>query len=122
MVPLVTTGALAALLARLGLRLPRSVERLLGLAAHAAGGGGGVAGSVGLVGEAARLISSGVGGGRGRGSGGSSSSTSTFVERGRDGTMHWERRRTVESDFLGGVGGGGGGWGDGLKGIAKMFS
>lgn len=107
--PLVTTGALTALLARLGLRLPPVVERMLGLAARAGAGD-----SAGLVGEAVRLVKNGVGGG----SGGGVSRSSALVERGRDGNIQWERR-SVEKDFLGR---GGGGWGDGFKGIIKMFS
>ncbi|KXX74101.1 hypothetical protein MMYC01_208913 [Madurella mycetomatis] len=104
--PLVTTGALTALLARLGLRLPPFVERMLGLAARAGAGD-----SAGLVGEAVRLVKNGVGAG-------GVSRSSALVERGRDGNMQWERR-SVEKDFLGR---GGGGWGDGLKGIVKMLS
>lgn len=37
--PLLTGGALTALLARFGLRLPPSLERMLGLGARAMGGG-----------------------------------------------------------------------------------
>ncbi|GAB1310790.1 Prenylated rab acceptor 1 [Madurella fahalii] len=105
--PLVTTGALTALLARFGLRLPPFVERMLGVAAKAGAGD-----SAGLVGEAVRLVKNGVG------SGSNVTRSSAFVERGRDGNMQWERR-TVEKDFLGR---GAGGWGGGWKGIAKMFS
>ncbi|KAK3362266.1 hypothetical protein B0T25DRAFT_1698 [Lasiosphaeria hispida] len=101
--PLVTGGALTALLARFGLRLPPSLTRMLGLASKAATGDG-----IGLVGEAVRMASvAGVGAGI----------TKTSIERGRDGGMQWERR-SVEKDSFGG----GGGWGDGLMGIAKMFS
>ncbi|KAI0139672.1 hypothetical protein LQW54_011089 [Pestalotiopsis sp. IQ-011] len=97
--PLITGGALTALLARFGLRLPPGLERMLGIAARAGGGG-----SAGLVGEAVRMAS-GMGG-----SGGSA-----YVERGRDGGMQWERRSTssrYDDD----------GWGDGLmRGVTKMF-
>ncbi len=65
--PLVTGGALTALLARFGLRLPPAVERMLGIAARTAGGD-----SIGLVGEAVRIVSSSTssgGGGFGSGSG-----------------------------------------------------
>lgn len=93
-VPLITGGALTALLARFGLRLPPALERMLGLGARVAGGGGGL----GLVGEAVRMASSGggfdgLGGGRG-----------VKVERGRDGDLQWERKSWE----------GEGGWGGGM--------
>lgn len=110
--PLVTTGALTALLARFGLRLPKFLERMLGMAAKATTGD-----SVGLVGEAVRMASDGLGG-NSRGGGSVFNHTTAHVERGRDGNFQWERR-TVEKD---GYGRGAGGWGDGLKGLAKMFS
>lgn len=100
--PLITGGALTALLARFGLRLPAGIERLLGVAARASGGG-----SAGLVGEAVRMASGAAAGGFG----------SATVERGRDGGLQWERR-VVERDTYGH---GAGGWGDGLMGVAKMF-
>lgn len=50
--PLVTGGALTALLARFGLRMPPSIERMLGVASRAASGD-----SLGLVGEAVRMAS-----------------------------------------------------------------
>ncbi|KAG5945084.1 hypothetical protein E4U53_006759, partial [Claviceps sorghi] len=49
--PLVTTGVLSSLLARFGLRIPPSLERLLGAATRAAATGD----SLGLVGDAVRL-------------------------------------------------------------------
>ncbi|EMR70397.1 hypothetical protein MGN70_010082 [Eutypa lata] len=58
--PLITGGALTALLARFGLRLPPAVERMLGIAAKTAGGG-----SIGLMGEAVRMVSGGGGGSSG---------------------------------------------------------
>ncbi|KAL7629613.1 hypothetical protein AAE478_001135 [Parahypoxylon ruwenzoriense] len=92
--PLITGGALTALLARFGLRLPPAIERLLGVAARAGSGGG----SVGLVGEAVRMVS-----GAGASSSSSSSSSSSggshysggggYIDRGREGDFHWERRR-----------------------------
>jgi hypothetical protein len=91
LMPLITGGALTALLARFGLRLPPTIERMMGLASRAASGDG-----IGLVGEAMRMAS---GGGN------------VSIERGRDGGMQWERR-SVERDS---------GWGDGLMGVAKMF-
>lgn len=93
--PLITGGALTALLARFGLRLPPAVERMLGIAARTAGGGG----SAGLVTEAVRMVSGG---------GGSSGHSTVSVERGRDGGMRWERRR--EDGYFGGSGGGYGGY------------
>lgn len=87
--PLITGGALTALLARFGLRLPPSLERMLGLGARVAGGGGGM----GLVGEAVRMAS-GMGG----------DSRSVRVERGRDGELKWERKSWE----------GEGGWGGGM--------
>jgi hypothetical protein len=97
--PLVTGGALTALLARFGLRLPSGVERMLGIAAKATTGD-----SIGLVGEAVRMASTGLAGGSG----------SVGLERGRSGGMEWDRR-TVEREGLGGD------WGSGLMGIAKSF-
>ncbi|ORY60251.1 uncharacterized protein BCR38DRAFT_56737 [Pseudomassariella vexata] len=95
--PLITGGALTALLARFGLRLPPGIERMLGIAARTAGGGG----SMGLMGEAVRMAS---------GMGGSGSAT---IERGRDGHVQWERR-TVDQDARGG-----GGF---MSSIGRMFS
>lgn len=89
--PLVTGGALTALLARFGLRLPPAVERVLGLGARAMSGD-----AAGLVGEAMRMAG-GMGGGDGR----------VSVERGRDGAMQWERR-SYEREI-------GGGWMDTVR-------
>lgn len=50
--PLITGGALTALLARFGLRIPPTIERMLGVASKAATGN-----SSGLVGEAVRMAS-----------------------------------------------------------------
>ncbi|KAI1341445.1 hypothetical protein F5Y15DRAFT_356681 [Xylariaceae sp. FL0016] len=96
--PLITGGALTALLARFGLRLPPGIERMLGLAAKTASGD-----SIGLMGEAVRMAS---------GFGGNSN---VHVERGRDGGYQWERRSEYSDDW----GGGGGGF---LGGIGKFFS
>jgi hypothetical protein len=99
--PLVTGGALTALLARFGLRLPAGLERMLGMAAKAGTGDG-----IGLVGDAMRMASGGFGGG---------GSSRVSVERGRDGDFRWEKKH-VERDSDGG------GWGGGLMtGVAKMF-
>ncbi|KAK3329787.1 hypothetical protein B0H66DRAFT_37822 [Apodospora peruviana] len=131
--PLITGGALTALLAKFGLRLPAAVTSMMGLAGKAATGD-----SIGLVGEAVRMASGGLSGGggsgsRGGGGGGGYGHTHATIERGRDGGMQWERRKVEQDGFgLGNLGGlasvaglasgGGGGWGDGLKGITKMFS
>lgn len=114
LMPLITGGALTALLARLGLRLPPMLERALHTLARMAGAGAGagaVGESLGLVGEAVRMVSNATAGGAGV--------ARASVERGRDGGMRWERK-TLERDFEGF--GGGGEWGDGLKKVVKMFS
>lgn len=95
--PLITGGALTALLARFGLRLPPSIERMLGVAARAGSGD-----SVGLMGEAVRMA-----GGIGR-------NESISVQRARDGGYEWERRREYHSESRGG-----GGF---LNGIRDFFS
>lgn len=98
--PLITGGFLTALLARFGLRLPPGIERMIGIGAKAASGD-----SMGLVGEAVRMASGGLGGGR---------AGSVHVERGYDGGYSWEKR-SMERE-------GSGGWTDGLmSGVAKMF-
>ncbi|KAI0538271.1 hypothetical protein GGR58DRAFT_312532 [Xylaria digitata] len=95
--PLITGGALTALLARFGLRLPATIQRMMGLAAKTAGAGGGV----GLMGEAVRMAT---------GLGNNSS-----ADRGYDGGLHYEKRRTEYTDHSGG----GGGF---FNGIGKFFS
>lgn len=101
--PLVTGGALAGLLARFGLRMPPSLERMLGMASRAASGDG-----FGLVGDAVRMA--GDFGGSG---------AAAHAERGRDGGLQWERRSVYGSGPAGG--GGNDGWGGGIMGVAKMF-
>ncbi|KAI1099145.1 hypothetical protein F4804DRAFT_93908 [Jackrogersella minutella] len=96
--PLVTGGALTALLARFGLRLPPAIERMLGVAARAGSGD-----SIGLVGEAVRMA----GGGLGRGG---SSADSVSVQRARDGGYQYERRREYHSEASTG-----GGFFDGIR-------
>jgi hypothetical protein len=98
--PLITGGALTALLARFGLRLPAGIQRMVGLAAKTAGGGG----SIGLMGEAVRMATNLGGNG----------SASASVERGYDDGLAYERRRT---EYTGSGGGGGI-----LGGIGKFFS
>jgi len=93
-VPLITGGALTALLARFGLRMPAGIERLLGVASKAATGDG-----IGLVGEAMKMAGSIAGGAAG----------AAEVGRGRDGDFRWERK-------------GEDGWGGGVSSVMKMFS
>ncbi|KAI1491895.1 hypothetical protein F5X96DRAFT_442161 [Biscogniauxia mediterranea] len=102
--PLVTGGALTALLARFGLRLPPGVERMLGVAARTASGDGGL----GLVGEAMRIVSDVSSGGGGSGGAG------IRVERGRGDGVRWERRTeyTDGEDWSGGI----------LEALNKFFS
>ncbi|PTD09731.1 hypothetical protein FCULG_00007955 [Fusarium culmorum] len=88
---LVTGGALTALLARFGLRIPPAIERMLGVASKAATGD-----SSGLVGEAVRMAS-GFGG-----------NTSVRMER------------DTHTFSSGGGDGGGSTWG-GLAGMAKKW-
>jgi hypothetical protein len=113
LMPLLTGGALTALLARFGLRLPPFLERMLGLAARAGAGD-----SLGVVGEAVRMVT-----GKGSSSTKVTRTSTSVVQRGREGGMAWEatRRSMSERDYSGG--GKGGGWGDGLKkGISNFFS
>lgn len=94
--PLITGGALTALLARFGLRLPPSIERMLGMAATVTSTGS----TAGLVGEAVRMMGSD--GGR------------ASVERGRDGGLQWERKRYESSHVDEG-------WGGGMMKMARNF-
>ncbi|KAK8088266.1 hypothetical protein PG997_003227 [Apiospora hydei] len=106
--PLITGGALTALLARFGLKLPPGIERMLGIAAKTASGD-----RFGLMGEAVRMA-----GGMG---GSSSSSKNVHVDRGYEGDMRWER--TTYQDDGWGKGWGGDSWGGGLvSGFSKMFA
>jgi hypothetical protein len=97
LMPLITGGALTALLARFGLRMPPTLERMLGVGMKAASGDG-----IGLVGEAMRMA----------GQFGAGDTGSVNIERGRQGDMQWERKH-VEKE--------GPGWGEGIMGVAKMF-
>ena len=124
--PLITGGALTALLARFGLRLPQSLERMLGIGASAMSGN-----SVGLVGEAMRMAAvagTGVAGATGAsGAGGAARAMATRLERGRSDNMHWERRSLQQNYFGAGDGRSGrsesgSGWGSSLAGITKVFS
>ncbi|KAK9436349.1 hypothetical protein VB005_11157 [Metarhizium brunneum] len=118
--PLVTTGALAGLLARFGLRIPPSLERMMGMASRAASGD-----SFGLVSDAVRMA--GDFGGNTRGA---------SISRGRDGGMQWERRSSYGSyggydDYgygnstgrggYGGSGGSGDSWSNTIADVARRF-
>lgn len=102
--PLITGGALTALLARFGLRMPKGIERMMGMASRAASGD-----SFGVAAEAVRMASDF------GGSGGAK------VERGREGGYEWEKKTSYGGSpgwgdmagIAGGIasgGGGGGGW------------
>lgn len=91
LMPLITGGFLTALLARFGLRMPPSLERLIGMASRAVSGD-----SIGLVGDAVRMASDFKG----------------------PGSVRVEKYATT---FGGGGGGRDEGWGDNLVGMAKMF-
>ncbi|KAK4659244.1 hypothetical protein QC762_108475 [Podospora pseudocomata] len=108
--PLLTGGFLTALLAKVGIRLPKAIERLIGVAGKAASGD-----SVGLVGEAVKLA------GAAGGAAGAVKMARSTVERstrGYDGSS-WEKTTESFTRELGG----GGGWGDGMvKGVTKFFS
>jgi hypothetical protein len=100
-VPLLTGGALTAMLARVGLRLPHSIERLVAAASRMASGD-----PSGLVAEAVRMVS-----GDGR---------SVAVARGaRAGDYKWQRsevHQTFRPDS-----GGGGGWTESLRRVTKTL-
>ncbi|KAM3543022.1 hypothetical protein ARSEF1564_004083 [Beauveria bassiana] len=110
--PLVTGGALTALLARFGLRMPPSLERALGMASRAASGDG-----FGFVSDAVRMAG-GASAGSTRGGGfAGSSSHDGYSRRGGGGFDAFEdfaRSRTH--------GGSGDDWTSGLvNGVTKMF-
>ncbi|OAA54349.1 hypothetical protein SPI_08968 [Niveomyces insectorum RCEF 264] len=125
--PLITGGALTALLARFGLRLPPALERMLGVGARAASGD-----ALGLVGDAMRMAT----GGGATGAGAAALGAKVMhLERssssgGRHGDMQWVRQRSAERDYFGGGDSRGrsshsdtgSGWGGNLAGISKMFS
>ena len=101
LMPLITTGVLAGLLARFGLRLPQGLERLINMAGKAATGD-----SVGLVGEAVKAAGS-------LGGGNASAHAQVRVNGGRDGSYSYD---SYESR-----GGRGGGWTDGVMSTVKQF-
>jgi hypothetical protein len=96
LMPLISGGVLTALLARFGLRLPASLEKLVGIAGKAVTGDTG-----GLVGEAVRFA----------GSGGFGERSATVRVRDDDRGMRWEKSYKRTDD----------GWGDTVGGLAKMF-
>ncbi|CAH0049471.1 unnamed protein product [Clonostachys solani] len=100
LMPLISGGILTALLARFGLRLPGSLERLMGVASKAVTGD-----TAGLVGEAVRMASGG---------GAAAAPASVRVNAsGYDDGMAWERSYRSEGETN---------WGDAVtKGISKMF-
>ena len=112
--PLVTGGALTALLARFGLRMPPSLERALGMASRAASGDG-----FGFVSDAMRMAGGGPGAGASAARGGfaAAGSHDGYSRRGGGGAF----------DAFDGFGrarshGGGDDWSSGLvNGVAKMF-
>ncbi|PNP54380.1 hypothetical protein THARTR1_05587 [Trichoderma harzianum] len=119
--PLVTGGALTALLARFGLRIPPSLERMLGVAKRAATGD-----PFSAVGDAVRMAGEyGNGHGNVNASGnaianaaGHAYARGSRVERGRSGDVQWERKASYYDD-----GGQEGGMMDGFrKGVSKFFS
>ena len=96
LMPLISGGVLTALLARFGLRLPASLEKLVGIAGKA------VTGDTGrFVGEAVRFAGNGFGDGN----------TTVRVRDGGDRGMRWERSYKGTDDA----------WGDTVGGLAKMF-
>lgn len=106
--PLITGGFLTALLARFGLRLPREIEKMLGVAGKAASGD-----SIGLVGDAVRMASGGFGGA-------GVQETKVSVDRARRGGYEWERRR-VERDVWPESGESDWGISGLVSGVGKMF-
>jgi hypothetical protein len=100
LMPLISGGVLTALLARFGLRLPQSLERLVGVAGKAVTGDAG-----GLVGEAMKMA--------GSFGAGSNDSAHVRVRDARDGSLAWEK--TYEK------GSGGDMLGETISGVAKMF-
>ncbi|ROT37191.1 hypothetical protein SODALDRAFT_351526 [Sodiomyces alkalinus F11] len=102
LMPLITGGFLTTLLAKFGLRLPKTVERLIGVGARAASGD-----SLGFMSEAVRFAGDSFGGKSNAAAG----ARSVSVERGRDGGLQWERRRE-EKDFD---------WGNTFSEVARYF-
>lgn len=93
--PLVSGGVLTALLARFGLRMPRSLERLVGIASKAVTGDMG-----GVARETVRMAGD---------FGGSRSSATVHVR---------DRQQGYERSYRGSANDG---WGGAVAGMAKMF-
>lgn len=122
--PLITGGALTALLARFGMRMPAALESLLGMGAKAMRGD-----SIGLVGDAVRMAS---------GAGAAAAATTTIARSrwdggggggGGGGSRSWEKRTTYRrgddddwygEGYGGSSGGGGGGFGSMLGGLGGL--
>ncbi|KAL6828354.1 hypothetical protein V8C40DRAFT_240804 [Trichoderma camerunense] len=131
--PLVTGGALTALLARFGLRIPPSLERMLGVAKRAATGDpfSAVGDAVRMAGEygnpnaSGNAIASAAGHSYANAAGqsyanaaGQSYARGSRVERGRSGDLQWERKASYYDDR-----GQEGGMVDGFrKSVSKFFS
>jgi hypothetical protein len=115
-VPLITGGALTALLARFGLRIPPSLERMMGMASRAATGD-----PFSAVGDAVRMAGE-YGNGNGSGAGAVQSYVrGSRVERGRSGDVQWERKASYYDDRNRNQEEGG--LVEGIrKGVSKMFS
>ncbi len=117
--PLVTGGALTALLARFGLRVPPSLERVLGMASRAASGDG-----FGLVSDAMRMAGGGSGPAAGSTRGGFASSNSHDSYTRRSGGGGFDGFDGFAESFgrARSNRGGGDDWSSGLvNGVAKMF-
>lgn len=104
LMPLVTTGVLAGLLARFGLRLPQSIERLINLAGKAVTGD-----SAGFVGEAVKAAGT-IGGAA------TSARAEVKVHGGRDGYYSYD---SYESRGSGSSGGGS--WTGSVVNTVKQF-
>ncbi len=115
--PLVTGGALTALLARFGLRMPPSLERALGMASRAASGDG-----FGFVSDAMRMAGGGPGAGAGAARGGFASASYDRYSRGGGGGGGGSFDAFEGFGRARSHGGGGEDWSSGLvNGVAKMF-
>ncbi|KAF3074588.1 hypothetical protein CFAM422_002912 [Trichoderma lentiforme] len=121
--PLVTGGALTALLARFGLRIPPSLERMLGVAKRAATGDpfSAVGDAVRMAGEYGNGNPNAIASAAGHSyanAAGQSYARGSRVERGRSGDLQWERKASYYDDR-----GQEGGMMDGFrKGVSKFFS
>jgi hypothetical protein len=99
-VPLVTGGALTAALARIGVRMPRSIERLVHAASRMASGDPGA-----LISEAVRMVSGDGHGTRHRGA---------VVRGARAGDFKWDQRGDAYSSAADG-------WAESLKRVTRSL-